>query len=156
MYIYIFSLCIKYIHTYKSICISIYFISSEIMSVMSNSLQLFATVQSMEFSRPVYWIGQLFPSPEALPNPGIEPRSPHYRQILYQLATRDACICKIYIYICAVCSNRLLLSCLTLCDPMDYSPPGSLIHGILQSRILEWVTTPPPGDLPDRDQTCVS
>ena len=30
-------------------------------------------------------------------------------------------------------------SCLTLCDPMDYSPPGSSVHGILQARVLEWV-----------------
>ena len=29
--------------------------------------------------------------------------------------------------------------CPTLCDPMDYSPPGSSVHGILQARILEWV-----------------
>ena len=29
--------------------------------------------------------------------------------------------------------------CLTLCDPMDYSPPGSSVHGILRARILEWV-----------------
>ena len=29
--------------------------------------------------------------------------------------------------------------CLTLCDPMDCSPPGSSVHGILQARILEWV-----------------
>ena len=28
---------------------------------------------------------------------------------------------------------------LTLCDSMDYSPPGSSVHGILQARILEWV-----------------
>ena len=27
--------------------------------------------------------------------------------------------------------------CLTLCDPIDYSPPGSSVHGILQARILE-------------------
>ena len=32
-----------------------------------------------------------------------------------------------------------LQSCLTLCDPMDYSPPVSSAHGILQARILEWV-----------------
>ena len=31
-------------------------------------------------------------------------------------------------------------SCLTLCDPMDCSPPGSSVHGILQARTLEWVT----------------
>ena len=29
--------------------------------------------------------------------------------------------------------------CLTLCDPMDCSPPGSSVHGILQERKLEWV-----------------
>ena len=33
-------------------------------------------------------------------------------------------------------------SCLTLCDPTDYSPPGSSVHGILQARILEWVAIP--------------
>ena len=32
-----------------------------------------------------------------------------------------------------------LQSCPTLCDPMDCSPPGSCVHGILQARILEWV-----------------
>ena len=33
-------------------------------------------------------------------------------------------------------------SCLTLGNPMDYSPPGSSVHGILQVRILEWVAIP--------------
>ena len=36
----------------------------------------------------------------------------------------------------------LLLSaqlCPTLCNPMDCSPPGSSVHGILQARMLEWV-----------------
>ena len=32
--------------------------------------------------------------------------------------------------------------CLTLCDPMDCSPPGSSAHGILQARVLEWVAIP--------------
>ena len=32
-----------------------------------------------------------------------------------------------------------LQSCLTLCDPIDGSPPGSSVSGILQARILEWV-----------------
>ena len=31
---------------------------------------------------------------------------------------------------------------------MDYSPPGSSVHGILQAKILEWVPLPFPGDLP--------
>ena len=30
----------------------------------------------------------------------------------------------------------------TLCDPMDYSPPGSSVHGVLQAKILEWVAIP--------------
>ena len=34
---------------------------------------------------------------------------------------------------------KLLQSCLTRCDPMDGSPPGSSVPGILQARILEWV-----------------
>ena len=36
-------------------------------------------------------------------------------------------------------------SCLTLCNPTDYKPPGSSVHGILQARILEWVAMPFPG-----------
>ena len=35
------------------------------------------------------------------------------------------------------------------CDPMDYSPPGSSVHGIRQAGILELVAFPSPGDLPD-------
>ena len=37
---------------------------------------------------------------------------------------------------------KSLWSCQSLCDPMDHSPPGSSIHGILQARILEWVAMP--------------
>ena len=47
--------------------------------------------------------------------------------------------------------------CLTLCSPMDYSPPGFSVHGILQTRILEWVSIPfLKGSSPPRDQTQVS
>ena len=35
-------------------------------------------------------------------------------------------------------ASKLLQSCPTLCDPMDYSPPGSSVHGIFQARVLEW------------------
>ena len=34
---------------------------------------------------------------------------------------------------------KALQSCLTLCDPIDGSPPGSPVPGILQARTLEWV-----------------
>ena len=40
-------------------------------------------------------------------------------------------------------------SCPTLCNPMDYSLPGSSVHRILQSRILEWIAVPFSWDLPD-------
>ena len=36
-------------------------------------------------------------------------------------------------------SERVLLSQLCPCDPMECSPPGSFVHGIFQVRILEWV-----------------
>ena len=40
-----------------------------------------------------------------------------------------------------MCSCSVSKSCPTLCDPVDYSPPGSSDHGILQGRTLEWVAT---------------
>ena len=39
----------------------------------------------------------------------------------------------------------------TLCDPMDYSPPGSSVHGILQGIILEWTAVLSSRDLPNPD-----
>ena len=44
-----------------------------------------------------------------------------------------------------MCAKLLL----TLCDPMNYGPPGSPVHGLLQAGILEWVATPSSRDLPD-------
>ena len=45
----------------------------------------------------------------------------------------------IHIYVCThVCARaQSLQSCLTLCNPLDYSPPGSSVPGILQAKILE-------------------
>ena len=51
------------------------------------------------------------------------------RQILYHWATWEAPIRQVLV-------TEL---CPTLCNPMDCSPPGSSVHGILQARILEWV-----------------
>ena len=39
----------------------------------------------------------------------------------------------------AVAAAKSLQLCLTLCDPIDGSPPGSPVPGILQARTLEWV-----------------
>ena len=50
-----------------------------------------------------------------------------------------------------------LLSCPTLCDPMDRSPPSSSVHGILQARILQWVAVPSPrGSSRPRGRTRIS
>ena len=47
--------------------------------------------------------------------------------------------------------------CLTLCDPIDYSLPGSSIYGILQARILELVAVPlSRGSSQPRDRTQIS
>ena len=53
------------------------------------------------------------------------------------------------LYACVRVCAKSLQSCLTLCDPMDSTLPGSSVHGILQARTLKWVSCPPPGDLPD-------
>ena len=59
----------------------------------------------------------------------------------YDLVHTRFCLCPP-----KVCFPRTLVkwsevaqSCPTLCDPMDYSLPGSTIHGVFQARILEWV-----------------
>ena len=55
---------------------------------------------------------------------------------------------------CMCCGSQ---SCLTLHDPMDCSPPGSSVHGILQARILEWVAMPSfRGSSSPRDVTHIS
>ena len=42
-------------------------------------------------------------------------------------------------YAAAAAAAKACQSCPTLCDPIDRSPPGSSVPGILQARILEWV-----------------
>ena len=49
-----------------------------------------------------------------------------------------------------------MLSCVQLFDPMDCSPLGSTVHGILQARTLEWVAMPSSrGSSQPRDQTWI-
>ena len=62
-----------------------------------------------------------------------------------------------------VCSRAVgvtvssLRSCLTRCDPLDCSPPGSSVHGILQARMLAWAAISfSRGSSRPRAQTCVS
>ena len=65
---------------------------------------------------------------------------------------------QIVLYILHPCVHaKSLQSCPMLCHPRDYSPPGSSVHGILQSRILEWVAMPySKAFYQPRDQTCIS
>ena len=52
---------------------------------------------------------------------------------------------------------KLLQLCPTPCDPMECSPPGSSVHGILQARVLEWVAMPSSRESSrPRDPTCIS
>ena len=48
-------------------------------------------------------------------------------------------IARIILLVLCMCAESLQL-CLTLCDPMDCSPPGSSVYGIPQANILEWVS----------------
>ena len=82
---------------------------------------------SLEFSRQEYWSGSPFPSPGDLPNPGIEPVSPELAGGFFTTLLPGAAAAK------------PLQSCLILCDPIDRSPPGCPVPGILQARSLEWV-----------------
>ena len=75
------------------------------------------------------------------------------------------CVCinhvAIHLKLTQHCKSTMLVlithSCPTLCDPMDYSPPGSSVYGILQARILEWGAIPfSRGFSQPRDQTWVS
>ena len=52
---------------------------------------------------------------------------------------------------------KSLQSCLTLCNPVNCSSPGSSIHGILQARTLKWVAMPSSkGSSQPRNQACIS
>ena len=91
----------------------------------------------MEFSRQESWSGLAFPFPGDLPNPGTEPRSP-----LLQPDSLPSEPPGKPIYLsasAAAAAAKSLQLCPTLCDPINGSPPGSAIPGILQARTLEWV-----------------
>ena len=65
---------------------------------------------SMGFSRQEYWSGVPLPSP-------------------YELSVITRILKS---------KSEVAQSCVTLCNPMDCSPPGSSVHGILRARVLEW------------------
>ena len=69
-----------------------------------------------------------------------------FAQGLWCMSSAELCVCA-----------QSLQSCLTLCDLIDRSSPGSSVYRILQARILEWVPTPfSRGSSQLRDRTCIS
>ena len=72
----------------------------------------------MGFFRQEYWSGLPFPPPGDLPDTGIKPGSPALQADALQSEPPR---------------EEVAQSCLSLCDPMDYT-----VRGILQARTLEW------------------
>ena len=102
-------------------------------------------------ARALEWLP--LPSPEDLPNPGIEPSSPAL-QVDSLLSERPGSwisgyigqhFCRNQMMFCeswlsfldGACDLKVTQLCLTLCDPMDYT-----VHGILRARVLEQVAFP--------------
>ena len=59
--------------------------------------------------------------------------------LLLETRTLDVVHCESSIKLLAAAAPKSLQSCLTLCNPIDGSPPGSPVPGILQARTLEWL-----------------
>ena len=67
---------------------------------------------------------------------------------------RKVCVC---VCVCVHTHAHVCIQLyLSLCDPMDCSPPGSSVHGIFQARVLEWVAISYSGDLPDPEMKLVT
>ena len=76
-----------------------------------------------------------------------------FRVVFSGLSSNSLVSSLMIMYVCA----KLLQTCLTLCDPMNCSLPGSSVCGISQARILEWVAISScKGSSRPRDWTCVS
>ena len=94
---------------------------------------------SLGFSRQECWSGLPCLPPGDLPNPGIEPGSPESPALEANSLLLSHQGSPIKVLAAATAAAKLLQSYPTLCDPIDSSPAGSLIPGILQARTLEWV-----------------
>jgi len=91
----------------------------------------------MGFPTQEYWSVLAFPTPGDLSDPEIELASPVTPALAGRFFIIEPSGKPNQAH--AAAAAKSLQSCLTLCDPIDGSPPGSLAHGILQARTLEWV-----------------
>ena len=66
---------------------------------------------------------------------------------LHHIQSHTSQMLSFYLLVCVCVCVQSLQSCSTLCNPMDYGPPGSSVHGMLQARVLVWVSISP-WDLP--------
>ena len=100
---------------------------------------------SMESSRHEYQSGLPFPSPGDLPDPGIEPGPPAFQEDALpseppgKILPPELCYFLPSNNIQFTTTTESFQSCPTLCNPIDGSPSGSPVPGILQARTLEWV-----------------
>ena len=105
---------------------------------------------SMEFSKQEYWSGLPCSPPGDLSSPGIKPWSSALQATYLPLSHQGSLSGPWK-------ESEVAQSCPTLCDPVDCSLPSSSVHGILQARILEWVTISfSRGSSQHRDRTRVS
>ena len=87
-------------------------------------------------TRPEYWRGLPFSTPGDLPDAGIKPR---YPALWADSLPSEPPVWSHYIVLSTAATAKSLQLCPTQCDPIDGSPPGSPVPGILQARTLEWV-----------------
>ena len=101
----------------------------------SSPLQCFATAWSVARGyRQEYWSGLPCPPPGNLRHPGTE----HIFLVPPALVSRFFTTSATWEALRSHAAAKSLQSCPTLCDPVDGSPPGSPVSGILQARTLAW------------------
>jgi len=93
----------------------------------------------MLFFRQEYWRGLSFPSPQDLPKPGIKPASPDLTGRFFTAEPPGKAYLRFKKKKERKKESEVAQSCLTLCNPMYCTLPGSSVHGIFQARVLEWV-----------------
>ena len=99
----------------------------------------------MGFLRQEYWSGLPLPSPVDPPKPRIEPASPALAGGFFTTGPPGNLV------------EMVKQSCLTFCNPVDSSSSGSSVHGLLQTRTLEWVAISSfRGSSWPKDRTCIS